>query len=89
VFKPALRTDAAERAVRRMLAPILQPEQAAADVRVEPHPLYGTLLTVHLSGPAAARDRVLQQVKARLDPLTLKHTIDWSESATTNERQGT
>jgi fatty-acyl-CoA synthase len=82
VFKPSLRTDAAERAVRRMLAPILQQEHATADVHVGPHPQLGTLLTVRLGGPAAARERVLQQVKAKLDPLTLKHRLEWAEGAT-------
>jgi fatty-acyl-CoA synthase len=82
VFKPALRTDAAERAVRRMLGPILQPEGCTADVRVGPHPEHGSLLTVQVSGPAAAREGVLQQIKAKLDPLTLRNKIDWTESAT-------
>jgi len=87
VFKPALRTDAAERAVRRMLAPLLQAESCAADVHVGPHPQHGTLLTVHLSGPAAARERVMQQAKAKLDPLTLRNSVDWVESATNVEGQ--
>jgi fatty-acyl-CoA synthase len=87
VFKPALRTDAAERAVRRMVAPIVDAEGCTASVHVGPHPELGTLLTVGLSGPAAARERVLQQVKAKLDPLTLRHRLDWTDRATLVEKQ--
>jgi len=86
VFKPALRTDAAERAVRRMIAPILQAENCTAVVRVAPHPQHGTLLTVQVSGPGAARARVMPQVKAKLDPLTLRHQAEWVEGATTEGR---
>jgi fatty-acyl-CoA synthase len=82
VFKPALRTDAAERAVRRMLAPILQQDGCTVDVHVGPHPEHGTLLTVQISGPAATRERVLHDVKAKLDPLTLRNKVEWTESAT-------
>jgi len=85
VFKPALRIDAAERAVRRMLAPILQPERCTADVHIGPHPEHGTFLTVQVSGPDASRERVLQQVKAKLDPLTLRNKVDWTERATNLE----
>lgn len=85
VFKPALRTDAAERAVRRKLAPVLQAEGCTADVRVGPHPQHGTLLTVRVDGPAGARERVLRQVKATLDPLTLRNDVGWTEGATTSQ----
>jgi fatty-acyl-CoA synthase len=86
VFKPALRTDAAERAVRRMLAPVLQEEACTADVRVGPHPQHGTLISVAVSGPARARERVIEKIKAKLDPLTLRHEIEWLEPAAA-ERQ--
>jgi len=79
VFKPALRTDAAERALRRMLAPIVDAEGCAAEVRVGPHPQHGTFATVKISGPGAARERVMQQAKAKLDQLTLRHGIEWVE----------
>jgi fatty-acyl-CoA synthase len=82
VFKPALRTDAAERAVRRILAPILKAESCTAEVRVGPHSQHGTLLSVQVSGPAGTRERVLQQVKAKLDPLTLRNKVDWNEGGT-------
>ena len=81
VFKPALRYDAAERAVRRQLASILKAEGASADVNVGSHPRHGTFMTVRLSGPADIRDRVMQQVKAKLDPLTLRHEVEWAELA--------
>jgi fatty-acyl-CoA synthase len=84
VFKPTLRTDAAERAVRRMLAPILQAQGCKAVVRVGPHPQLGTLLTVQVSGPPGARDKTLQDIKAKLDPLTLRHQSSWSEAASTD-----
>jgi fatty-acyl-CoA synthase len=83
VFKPTLRVDAAERAVRRMIAPILQAQGCTADVRVGPHPQHGSFLTVQVSGPAAARDKLLQDIKAKLDPLTLRHAATWVVPATT------
>ena len=79
VFKPELRTDAAVRAVRRMLAPIVQPDGCKVDVQVGPHPQLGTLATVRISGPAAARERLLQKAKEKLAPLTLKHEIQWTD----------
>jgi fatty-acyl-CoA synthase len=81
VFKPTLRTDAAERAVRRMLAPILQRQGCTADVRVGPHPQHGTLLTVQVSGPPEAREKTLQDIKSMLDPLTMRHELSWVEAA--------
>jgi fatty-acyl-CoA synthase len=80
VFKPALRTDAAERALQRMIGPILQAEGCEASVRVGPHPQFGTFATVQISGPSAVRERVLQQVKAKLDPLTLRHEAEWTDT---------
>ncbi len=86
VFKPSLRTDAAERAVRRMLAPILQAQGCTAEVRVDPHPQHGTLLTVQVSGPPGAREKTLQDIKAKLDPLTLRHQASWVEATPTEGR---
>jgi fatty-acyl-CoA synthase len=85
VFKPALRNDAAERAVRRALGPILEAEGCTATVRVGPHPQHGTFLTVEVTGPAAARERVMQQIKAKLAPLTLRHGAEWIEMPLTGE----
>ena len=77
VFKPALRLDAAERAVRRLLA-FLQDEGCAADVSARRHEEHGTLISVRITGaPAADRDHTLRQVKAKLDPLTLRHEVMW------------
>ncbi|HEY2560966.1 MAG TPA: acyl-CoA synthetase [Caldimonas sp.] len=77
VFKPALRWDAAERAVRRMLAPVAA-NGCAVDVAVGSHPEHGTLVTVTLgSDSAAARLAFEQQVREKLDPLPLRHAIVW------------
>ncbi len=81
VFKPDLRNDAAARAVRRLLAPILQPAGCKADVHVHAHPKHGTLATVHIAGPAEAREQVLAAIKEKLDPLTLKHEASWKDLA--------
>lgn len=80
VFKPELRTDAAARAIRRMLAPLLKPSGSSVDVQVAAHPKFGSLATVRISGPAEARDLVMPKVKEKLDPLTLKHEAEWSDT---------
>jgi fatty-acyl-CoA synthase len=83
VFKPALRTDAAERAVRRLLA-FLRDEGCSSEVRVEAHKKLGTLITVRLRGtPAAGVEEMTRKVKAKLDPLPLRNEIEW-DAATEN-----
>jgi fatty-acyl-CoA synthase len=80
VFKPALRTDAAERAVRRMLS-FLEGAGATVRVTVAPHPEHGTLIRVRLGGmPAAGREGILAQVKSKLEPLTLRHVVEWEDA---------
>jgi fatty-acyl-CoA synthase len=80
VFKPALRLDAAERAVRRMLA-FVEQSGCKADVKVEPHKEHGTIIRVRLGGGQdAEREGILAQVKAKLDPLTLRHEVDWADA---------
>jgi fatty-acyl-CoA synthase len=80
VYKPSLRTDAAERAVRRMLDSV-PTSGSHLDVAVKPHPEYGTMIQVRLSGgDAAAREAVTAQVKKKLDPLTLRHDIQWTDA---------
>jgi fatty-acyl-CoA synthase len=77
VFKPALRCDAAERAVRRMLAGVAA-SGCALDVAVGSHAEHGTLVTVTLGCEStAARVACEQQVRAKLDPLPLRHAIVW------------
>jgi fatty-acyl-CoA synthase len=77
VFKPALRWDAAERAVRRMLAPVTA-AGCGVDVAVGAHVEHGTLVTITLSCDSApARAAFEQQVHAALDPLPLRHVIAW------------
>ncbi len=78
VFKPALRLDATQRAVGRMLAD-LPPPGATLRVEAGTHAVHGQLITVHVGGVAdTARAAFALQVKARLDPLTTKHEIVWS-----------
>ena len=77
VFKPALRADATERAVRRMLAPVAA-DGCAVDVAVGSHAEHGTLVTVTLDCERAAlRPGFEQRVRASLDPLPLHHAIVW------------
>lgn len=80
VFKPALRLDAAERAVRRLLA-FLEDEGCRVDVSVAPHKELGTLIGVTLSGdPRDGREAAAAKAAAKLDPLTMKHTLRWLET---------
>ncbi|MGE4242983.1 acyl-CoA synthetase [Ramlibacter sp.] len=83
VFKPALRLQAAERAVRRLLA-LLEKDGCTVDVNVASHKEHGTLIGVTLSGePAGGREAALVLAKARLDPLTMKHELRWLEEVAT------
>jgi fatty-acyl-CoA synthase len=77
VFKPALRRDAAERAVRRMLATLAP--HVGVDVAVEPHAEHGTIIRVQLSGDAD-REATTARIKAKLDPLTMRHAIEWTDA---------
>jgi fatty-acyl-CoA synthase len=80
VFKPALRFDAAERAVRRMLA-FVEQSGCKADVKVEPHKEHGSIVRVRLGGGQdAGREGILAQVKAKLNPLTLRHEVEWADA---------
>jgi fatty-acyl-CoA synthase len=81
VFKPALRLDAAERAVRRLLAP-LEKEGCEVSVSVASHKELGTLISVALSGAPEGRDEALAKARAKLDPLTMKHELRWQEQVT-------
>lgn len=77
VFKPALRWQAAERAVADMLAD-LTPSGASLRVEVGAHPEHGSLITVTWRDvPEADRARLAGQTDARLDPLTLRHVLVW------------
>ena len=77
VFKPALRSDAAERAVRRMLAPVAA-GGCEVDVSVGNHAEHGTLVTVTLGcAPGTRRAEFERQVREKLDPLPLRHEIAW------------
>jgi len=77
VFKPALRWDAAERAVRRALEPVVA-GGCRIDVAVASHMEHGTLITVTLACDAdAARPTFERQVREKLDPLPMRHAIVW------------
>ena len=77
VFKPALRWEAARRAVTAMLAD-LTPGGASLAVDVAAHPEHGSLITVAWSG-VTPKDRVglAQQANERLDPLVMRHELVW------------
>jgi fatty-acyl-CoA synthase len=77
VFKPALRWDAAERAVRRMLEPVAA-GGCRIDVAVASHAEHGTLVTLTLACDAdAARPVFERQAREKLDPLPMRHAIVW------------
>jgi fatty-acyl-CoA synthase len=78
VFKPALRLDATQRAVGRLLDGLAPP---GADIRVEvgQHAEHGNLITVRVSGVRGdARESLSGQISARLDPLTTRSEIVWN-----------
>jgi fatty-acyl-CoA synthase len=71
VFKPALRWDAAQRVVERMLADLALP---GLQVSVGAHPVHGSLITVSVEGVSADRQPVVSaDVQARIGPLTTRH----------------
>jgi fatty-acyl-CoA synthase len=77
VFKPALRWDAAERTVTRLLADLMPPG-AACSVEVGAHPVHGSLITLALSGVGDAdRGALAARVDERLNPLVLRHELVW------------
>ena len=78
VFKPALRWDATQRAVRRMLADVM-PAGAAVKVEVGAHAVHGSLITVGIGGVTEGeRSALAQQIGARLNPLVMRHEIFWA-----------
>jgi fatty-acyl-CoA synthase len=78
VFKPALRWDAAQRAVTRLLADLPIGAQRLT-VQVGPHAEHGSLISVEIAGASEIERAALQmQIDQRLDPLTLRHTIVWT-----------
>ena len=78
VFKPALRWDATQRAVRRMLADVM-PAGATVKVEVGAHATHGSLITVGIGGVAAGEHGALtQRVDERLNPLVMRHEIVWA-----------
>ena len=78
VFKPALRWDAAQRAVTRLLADVPIGAQRLA-VQVGAHAEHGSLISVSIAGASEIERAALQmQIDQRLDPLTMRHTIVWT-----------
>ncbi|MEJ8823261.1 acyl-CoA synthetase [Variovorax humicola] len=78
VFKPALRWDAAGRTVTQMLAELV-PAGKALSVTAGPCPVRGNLITVKFEGVSdGERDKLGQEVSARLAPLVWKHEIVWA-----------
>jgi fatty-acyl-CoA synthase len=77
VFKPALRWDAAQRAVTQMLADLRQPQLRIA-VEVGADATHGSLITVRLAGlPQGERAQLEAQVHERLHLLVMRHEIVW------------
>ena len=77
IFKPTLRHAAARRVVERLLADVSRDAVTVA-VEVGMDPVHGSLITVTLgSAGIEARARLEQEVRQRLDPLTMRHEIAW------------
>ncbi|MEO5670950.1 MAG: acyl-CoA synthetase [Ramlibacter sp.] len=77
VFKPALRMDATQRAVGRMLDG-LAPPGVVIRCDVGQHAEHGTMITVRVGGVGLeAREAVARQISGRLDPLTIRNEIVW------------
>jgi len=78
VFKPALRWDATQRVVSRMLAE-LQPTGATIAVDVGAHASHGSLIRVGISGVTdPARASLAERVHERLGPLVTRYEIVWT-----------
>ena len=77
VFKPALRLDATQRAVDRLLDDLRQ-DRIGIDVSVRAHEAHGSLIEVAVSGCGADEQGELKsRIRERLDPLTMRHEIAW------------
>ncbi|MEJ8848046.1 acyl-CoA synthetase [Variovorax rhizosphaerae] len=78
VFKPALRWDAAGRTVTQMLADLV-PAGKQMSVTAGPCPVNGNLIKVRFEGVGEGeRERLAQDVGARIGPLVWKHEVVWS-----------
>ena len=78
IFKPALRWDATERAVTRLLGD-LAPTGGSLKVAVGAHAAHGSLIEVAVNGaPLAERGALEQRVHERLNPLAVRHEIAWT-----------
>jgi len=78
VFKPALRLDAMQRAVGRLLEGLASPGAQIVH-EVGQHAEHGNLITVRIGGvdDSDARETLTRQIGARLDPLTTRSEIVW------------
>jgi fatty-acyl-CoA synthase len=78
IFKPALRWDATQRAVTRLLAD-LAPDGGALKVAVGAHAAHGSLIEVAVAGASGeARVALERRLRERLDPLVMRHEISWA-----------
>lgn len=77
VFKPALRWDAAERLGHDLIQPLLA-DPLRCDIRVHAHETHGSLMTVTVHQCAPEQQAAMtEKIKALLDPLTLRHVIEF------------
>jgi fatty-acyl-CoA synthase len=75
IFKPALRTDAAQRMVSDLLSDLAQ-DGVSFDVSVMSHEVHGQLITVTILGVSGLqKDALKAQVQSRLSPLVMKHHL--------------
>jgi hypothetical protein len=77
IFEPALRIDATQRAVGRLLAD-LTPADAELLIEYRTHTEHGGLISVRIANVVVeARGALASRVSAMLDPLAMKHEIVW------------
>jgi fatty-acyl-CoA synthase len=78
-IKVALRQDAAERTFRSVLSEACAPPMSGdgPQVRVRPHPLHGTLVTIVADAPSAERMALESRIRAVMDRYAFAYELEW------------
>lgn len=90
-IKAALRQEAAERTFQSVLSNAigLSQEDARLKVAVEPHPTYGTLVTIRVANTADAERQVLTaHIKTTMDQYPFTYAITWVQGIDARQSNG-